>query len=1005
MTLVMDPVAPVSAAAAYAQRHPPRALVFLVFAFLLAVRIHCAWVQRYSTDADRDVVHLMAKHVAEGGPWPVFFYGQGYMGSLEPLLSALLCKLLGTSAFAVALGTALPAFLIAWAVWLIARAIAGPWAGLYAAAFMATASPAFYIYMGNPRGGYAVAGLLILLCLYLGARLAAHEFRRQRPGLAWYALLGLAAGAAWWTSGIVLPALAVAALLIAVGLRGRLLQVGLVVGTTGFVIGSLPWTLWNLSHHWDSLSMSKSLGAIRLSDSFPLFCRRLWECVGLGKPDLPPYLLGALLLLAALAGLVLPIRAMLKKREPDPWFQLAGVLLFLPLFTYLYVSSSFARIETLRYLLPAIPIAAILFGLALGGWTQRLAWPFHLVLLAGLLAGPLFTGEIPLKVRAEQRDRHRLAGELAKTAKELGIDVVFAPYSFHWINFSTREAVPLVDQTGERYIGYATRGLLAERPGWLADPQGVRTFLRQTASRYKTQGTPLGGLIYEAHPSTQSWSRVAADRIRVTTSGDMPVTQLTDGNLATHWRGASSQQEPSQWVIHLTEKATLTGLKLYSSEAEYPMYIAVYGRRDPQSDWQELQAPVFAGGYHWSGPGLYWENLYQALEVRFSPVTVTELRIDFPPSKKRASYGFQLSELALLEATIPSDAAATTPPDRADVKALVDRLQALGVHQVWADRWVSDRIYALAGQAVRVRCSADLTRELDDPPMDDVPVYARCEPAPGTAFLAPVGAADVTADLLRRAGCQLQVETNRLGVLIVVHDVSTPEPPDLTSLAWFGDALFVLRYPDDDARHARQFFETAAKRAQQSPENARAMLDALLETCPDHTPSLELWLKLADPTDPRHAARSKHLRELTQPDHPCSVRYLNGIRFLGCSVQPTVAEPGARIHVTYFWQAPEDCRYEDLNTFVHFRQDHLVWQDDHEAFSGIDPHAIRQPTAGAPLRVTREITIPDDAPSGSYDLALGLVTRSKARRLAAFGLHAKWNRSIYVEDVLTVTGR
>ncbi len=103
------------------------------------------------------VFGLMASHMAEGRAWPVFFYGQAYMGSLEPMLGALFCLLFGTSAFAVALGTGLSAFLLTLVAWRMARALAGPWAALYAAALFATVSPAFAAYMADPRGGYAMA--------------------------------------------------------------------------------------------------------------------------------------------------------------------------------------------------------------------------------------------------------------------------------------------------------------------------------------------------------------------------------------------------------------------------------------------------------------------------------------------------------------------------------------------------------------------------------------------------------------------------------------------------------------------------------------------------------------------------------------------------------------------------------------------------------------------------------------------------------------------------------
>ena len=70
----------------------------------VAARIWGAWACRFLVVPDTAVVGLMARHMAALKEFPVFFYGQAYMGSLEPLASALLVRLLGPTGFAVTLG-------------------------------------------------------------------------------------------------------------------------------------------------------------------------------------------------------------------------------------------------------------------------------------------------------------------------------------------------------------------------------------------------------------------------------------------------------------------------------------------------------------------------------------------------------------------------------------------------------------------------------------------------------------------------------------------------------------------------------------------------------------------------------------------------------------------------------------------------------------------------------------------------------------------------------------
>ena len=983
---------------------PPRWLVLLVFALVLAGRVHYAWVQRFSTDSDRDIAQLMCKHVAEGREWPTFFYGQGYMGSLEPLFGALICKLFGVSAFHAGLGTALPAVLVAWVVWLIARAIAGPWAALYAVAFLVTGSPGFSAYMGNPRGGYAAVALLGTLCLYLGARLAEREFRGVRPALAWYALLGLIAGAAWWTSAIVVSALAAAAVIIAVGQRGRILNLRIGAGVLGFLMGAAPWLLWNAQNEWLSMSMSNSLGAIKLKDSFPLMLTRLWDVAGLGRPGLDPYLLGTLVLLFVLAAAALPIRDALRQRNREPLFHLATLALFVVLFIASYVSSSFSRIETLRYLLPLVPVLAVLVGLALGVWTQRLPLPVHVVLLLALMGSQIATGNFRLKADEGARGSQRRAMELGELARQQGFDTIFAWYGLHWVNFGSREAVPVVDGRGERYPGYARQGLLADRPAWLSNPEGVQAFLTGTASAFDTMPSPLGGLIYNVQPPSQRWTPLARDQISslVDQAGHDVKELVTDGNLATKWRGESFQQAPAQWVMQLAQPTTLRGVKFYSAEGAYPLYFAVDVRGAATEAWREVRAPHYVTRYHWSGALLYWQNLYYTMETRWEPVAATEVRLRFPPSEKRAFYRIRISEFTLL-ADDPGGADSVRNPDTRDVQEFIQLLQQAGMTDVLANRWVSDRIAATTGHTLRVRSSADLTRAIDDPPQDDDPIYTLADLAVGTALLVPPGAADTTEAQLRALGFHPERRTHSLGTLLLLNDPNDISVAGRGPVAWFGDALFAMRAPGDELFYAHSLFLQAERVRSNHTAASQQLLESCLETDPSHVAALRSWLDLVGPTHPEHAARANELKRLTQPAHPCTARFSKGIRLEGCTVEPARAAPGETVTVTYFWRAPKDVDYADLNAFVHFRHDSLIWQDDHALFTGITESRIRRQPLDAPLRVVRQVTIPATASAGSYDIAVGLVRKSKAKRVFVIGPQAKWNRSVLLRDVLTVT--
>ncbi|NBQ89678.1 MAG: hypothetical protein EBU07_19890, partial [Betaproteobacteria bacterium] len=56
-------------------------------------------------DGDEAVLGMMARDLAAGGPWPVFFYGQHYgLSVFEAAAGALMFKLFGAQAVALKLG-------------------------------------------------------------------------------------------------------------------------------------------------------------------------------------------------------------------------------------------------------------------------------------------------------------------------------------------------------------------------------------------------------------------------------------------------------------------------------------------------------------------------------------------------------------------------------------------------------------------------------------------------------------------------------------------------------------------------------------------------------------------------------------------------------------------------------------------------------------------------------------------------------------------------------------
>ena len=200
----------------------PDRLAVIALLLGIAARVARAWAGRASLDVDQSVVGLMARHMAQGTDFPLFFYGQSYMGSLEPSASALMFRLFGESGFTLGLGPVLFGCIALWALWRWGRDAAGPWGGLLALLGGMFGPLMHFQFQAAARGGYMVALAVDVLVLWLGSRMAG-MLREERPIRLWtWAGLGLLAGIGLWSNLIVVPALAVAALLMGWGMRWRL---------------------------------------------------------------------------------------------------------------------------------------------------------------------------------------------------------------------------------------------------------------------------------------------------------------------------------------------------------------------------------------------------------------------------------------------------------------------------------------------------------------------------------------------------------------------------------------------------------------------------------------------------------------------------------------------------------------------------------------------------------------------------------------------------------------
>jgi 4-amino-4-deoxy-L-arabinose transferase-like glycosyltransferase len=661
------------------------------------VRLVMSWQSRLITDPDASVVALMAKHIAEGRGVPVFFYGQAYMGSLEPLVSAALCRLFGVSGFAVNLGTAVVGFLLLPLVYLWARAAAGRTAGVAALAWVVLGPPGFQELQATPRGGYAVLGVLSAAVAMTACRIIVAS-RRSRPELLpWLALaLGGLGGLGWWSHQLIAEALLIAAALLVLYLRGRAFRPAIILpGLFGFLAGSAPFWIWNIRNGWRSLAFLAQAGKGSEEAEMVVFGQRLLDMIAPGPPVLR-IAAGVLVASVVLLSVALALR---KPSTGDPadscW--IVGALLFLPVSFYFFAGTKSSLLDTTRYLLHLVAPLAVLLGISTAWLARRtpagLGWAPLLVLLL-----PQFPSAAARVVAPAHRDLTLAqAREIGGFLRGQGIRSVLCNFRFYPLNFWLGEEFAFVRTLGERYPSYERQTEQDRDIAVMDDDGGIEGFLVYAGGTHAVTTTGGCAVAHDFRPPSGGLREIDPGRWRVTaSSGDSADTsRVTDFRPGTKLNFRPQAGVTQHVEIAFDPPASPGGLRVWSSRPwRYPVRWQVDAITEETSPWMSLIPPSPVSFFFWSGPRPYWGGFLYRLEGRFAPRPVARLRISFPPAPRR--FDFDLAELRFFEA---SDEPAPAPERIPDI---VRVLQSRRIRHLYSDRWIGNEIAALTPPDLRI---------------------------------------------------------------------------------------------------------------------------------------------------------------------------------------------------------------------------------------------------------------------------------------------------------------
>lgn len=942
------------------------ALIVLLLAGV-AMKVYGAWCYRHSTDTNFAVNALMARHMAQFKDFPVFYYGQEYMGTPEQVAAVPFCWLLGCSGWSVNLGAALMGVLIMLIVYAWARRIGGPIAGLAALALCVIGPETFFRYHAANLG-YGVITLLSTVVLWSASRAVEDRLETGRYPVGWLFLCGLAAGLGWWSSQLIMFSVFAAAATFVLFLHIRMFDRRLLAGVAGGVLGAMPWLVWNALNDFRSLKVASSFNVDGFRDGVRMLVTRaafyLVDAFEL-KPALkwPLAALYATVLLAAIVLFVVavlrPQRSSFARSRPS----LATLLAIFPVAALIFSLTKFGQEGSTRYLIPLYPPLAIFAGIATALLARRAgpaAWLLPLLLVASHL--PVL--KTVRKVERDYAPAWTAAQELRATLRQLGVDGVYASYAERWLNFALEEEFVFWPLNGIRYQPYWNRIERARRPAVLRNAGTVETLLQSGAG--SVQRTDSGGMTLYYDFRLVDEPRVEVERPRIasikTTGGADFLDTLLDRSAETAWEKPADSGELLD--VNFGAATTATSVRIFCKTDARPDRWQVLGRTADTEDWQPLTGVMGVGGFQWSGPRPYWRGQFAWLECRFAPREVTALRIVFPEERRpRTSY---IAELQVFEPGSPA------PSEESTLEELQKTLADLGVRRVYTERWVGAMLAERAGSRLDVRAEPYIS-DSSDRSFDPHVRFDR-----HTALLVRSENAPMTGEALARARVAM---TARVLGPWTIYFFGEEDWMDgyrrARSILWTGFSGVTAGRRNVALGYAR--IAEALLEKNPGDGSATVLLEESLKLLPGNPPvALRLAaLYRAGGQTEKAAGLEAGARGAWDPAVPAEIEFKNGVRFLGITLDRNDVRPGERVRVRYFWKCPEGFRDDSLAVFTHLASPNRVFQDDRPfRLEGAEYQPYEMT-----LVEERTITVPQDAPAGAYEIRLGLYDAKGAKRV------------------------
>ncbi|MGA3086363.1 MAG: discoidin domain-containing protein [Thermodesulfobacteriota bacterium] len=614
---------------------------YFLIILTLGIIIKILSIQILPFDSDQAIVGLMGKHILEGElPW--LYYGDSYGGILEPILVSWSFLFFGISRGSLHLIPFIFSILFIVSIFQLGRELYDREIGLLSMLLAAVPFFFFGLYSSLAYGGYIEILWLGNLILLITHRLA---FQKETISFIPLFFLGLLWGISWWTYPISIVYL-ITSFCFLLYCKVELIRKGkILTAASGFVLGSVPFWIWNSMHSFPFLKFSQPrenpVYFLRITNFFygliDVFNPTLEE-----KLSLMAYGIAALFLVSVLFLLI--GKKWHRRKFPSGHGHILLFIFFVS-FCFFYIGSRFSEYKPLRYFLPLyslIPFTLALLGWAIKGRSKTL----FIGLIVALLIFMSYHQSALLSHLKHNSIRYRKQLQVEHSfftfLNQKKIAYAYAPeyWSAVELTFNAQENPVFSLPFKNRYPLYTLVADGVSKPAFVLEGKYRQSFeemFKNIGGTYKKElFAPYqkikGYLVYyDFKPPALDSLEILPDRWKGKTNiNSDSAREGFDRNISSWWTSSSPQQEGVFYQINLGKVYKINRIVLLHGmgrEWDFPVQYRIELSSN-ERDWKEIASAKNNWAYlFWSGGRPFWKLRNGRKENNFNPHNAQFIRI------------------------------------------------------------------------------------------------------------------------------------------------------------------------------------------------------------------------------------------------------------------------------------------------------------------------------------------------------------------------------------------